>query len=226
MKTAIMQPYFFPYIGYFQLMCAVDNFIYYDTANYIKGGWINRNRILGRDGAQYWGLPVHAGSFMQIHDVKFIDNRHKLLKTLGQQYSKAPYFKEVMKYVVYAGLFMVNENLWMVDVYSIDRVFAYLNLKTPQTSLSPYLPDMGRNEKIIEMCKMFDTDTYINAIGGKELYKQEDFPFKIKFLRTGDIVYDQGREFVPNLSIIDVLMWNSPEKVKEFLFNDFKLEDA
>lgn len=223
MKTAIMQPYLFPYIGYYQLMHAVDNFVFYDTANYIKGGWINRNRVLGQDGWQYWGLKVHGSSYYLIRHIELADDPMKkimkLVKTLGQTYSKAPYRDRILD-LVYDTL-TCSISLSNIAVRSCTNVLEYLDVKLPNIIRSSAfgLP-LGRNDKIIYMCDVLKTTTYINAIGGKDLYTQKSFPFDLRFLRTGDITYSQKRdEFIPNLSIIDVLMFNSPERVREFLTN-------
>lgn len=222
MKTAIMQPYLFPYIGYFQLMTAVDNFVFYDTANYIKGGWINRNRILGQDGWQYWGLKVHGSSNLRIMDVETVsDNGTKIkkLRTLEQVYSKAPYKDNVLD-IVYYSIFY-SRSISDIAIKACMNVLDYLGIECPGvTRSSAFGLPKGRNKKIIYMCDIFNTTTYINTIGGKDLYTQRDFHFDLRFLRTGNIVYSQKRsEFIPNLSIIDVLMFNSPERVKEFLTN-------
>lgn len=222
MKTAIMQPYLFPYIGYFQLMNAVDNFVFYDTANYIKGGWINRNRVLSQDGWQYWGLKVHGSSNLRIMDVETVsDNvaKMKRLMTLEQVYSKAPYRDRVLD-LVYCSIFP-NRLISDIAIKSCISVFYYLGIECPGiTRSSAFGLPKGRNEKITYMCDLLDTTMYINAIGGRDLYTQNDFPFDLRFLKTGDITYSQNRnEFIPNLSIIDVLMFNSPDRVREFLTN-------
>jgi hypothetical protein len=224
MKTAIMQPYLFPYIGYYQLMHAVDNFVFYDTANYIKGGWINRNRILSNDGWQYWGLKVHGSSNLKIQDIVLAGNpwkmKVKLLKTLDQGYSKAPHRDAVLELVT--EVLTEESSLRDIATRSCISVLQYIGLYTPVCMYSSrfhFRDGARRNDKIIDMCEGLDTTTYINAIGGKSLYTKSDFPFDLRFLRTGNIVYDQHREFIPNLSIIDVLMFNSPERVSEFLTN-------
>ena len=219
-----MQPYLFPYIGYFQLMTAVDNFVFYDTANFIKGGWINRNRILGQDGWQYWGLKVHGSSNLEIRNVELAGDpaymKGRLLKTLDQVYSKAPYRNDVLDVV--ANSLVPGISISEIAIRSCINVFRYLDEELPLLKYSSgfRLQFMSRNDKIVYMGERVGTRTYINAIGGKGLYNQRDFPFTLRFLRTGNIVYSQkSDEFIPNLSIIDVLMFNSPERVREFLTN-------
>lgn len=221
-----MQPYFFPYIGYWQLINAVDQYVIYDDVNYIKGGWINRNRVLINGEAKYLNLQLdQASPNKKINEINISTNEvahRKLLNTLQMSYSKAPYFdecftlvKEIMDYDdVNLGRFLEN---------SIRNVCEYLGMTTNIILSSEVIKnnELKGEDKVLEICKALNADTYYNAIGGQELYSKERFKswgISLSFLKTNRIEYPQFRnEFLSNLSIIDVMMFNSKEEIKRML---------
>lgn len=226
MKIGIMQPYFFPYIGYWQLLNAVDKYVIYDDVNFIKGGWINRNRILMNGEAKMINLKMNGASPNKlINEVEVADDKvynKKLLRTIEACYSKAPYYSDV---------FPIIENIINNDEkslakyleYSIRKVCDYLLIDT-EIILSSTIDknsELRGQEKVIELCKVFKADEYYNAVGGQELYSYEDFAsqgINLRFLKTGMVEYQQlNNEFISNLSILDVLMFNSIEQVKNKL---------
>jgi len=226
MKVGIMQPYFFPYIGYWQLINAVDKYVIYDDVNFIKGGWINRNRILMNGQAKMINLQMHNASPNKlINEVEVLGNpiyNKKLLKTIESCYNKAPQ---------YANAFPVIESIITQDKRDlahylecvIRQICKYLQIDTEiiVSSTINKNNDLRGQDKVIEICKVLGADEYFNAIGGQDLYSNEDFVaqgIKLSFLRTGAIRYKQfNNEFVPNLSIIDVMMFNSIEEIKKML---------
>jgi WbqC-like protein len=227
MKLGIMQPYFFPYIGYWQLVNAVDTYVIYDDVNFIKNGWINRNRILINGEAKYFNLPVvGAGSFVLIKDIAMNPKPEligKLLRTLENSYRKAPCYTEVMpmlERIMTCGKTKMAELL----EFQIREIAHYLNLKTTLLVSSRDVKkdkDLHAQDRVLDICKNLNATEYYNAIGGQELYDRKTFAerkLKLSFLQTDEIVYRQFRnDFIPNLSIIDVLMFNSTEQVHEFL---------
>jgi len=227
MKLAIMQPYFMPYIGYFQLIQAVDAFVFYDDVNYIKSGWINRNRILINGNASYINIPqLNAGSNRLIKEVGVNQNSKaysNLEKTIEMAYKKAPYFDQALK-IVKPVLNKDYNNIAEIAIESVKACSSYLGLKTEFYVSSCDFADskgLDKTERIFYICRKFNTSTYINAIGGMELYKKEDFKqqdIELKFIKTLPIKYKQfNNEFVPWLSILDVLMFNSAEEVNKML---------
>lgn len=226
MKVGIMQPYFFPYIGYWQLINLVDEYIIYDDVNYIKRGWINRNNILLNGQSKMVNLHIRDASQNRlIRDTQLAQTKEdtrKLLATIVQCYRKAPYFD-----VVYELLenIMNYEDKCLSEylAYQLQEVCRYLNIQTRLLRSSEIEKDtsLKGEEKIIEICKKRHANSYINASGGKELYHHKNFMEKgmeLKFLRTGNVCYKQfDNDFVPNLSIIDVMMFNSVEKIGELL---------
>jgi len=229
MKLGIMQPYFFPYIGYFQLIQAVDQFVIYDDVNYIKQGWINRNRIL-LDGHEHMvTLAVKgASSFKPINRLEIGDNRNKLLQTISQAYAKARFFSDAI-IVVEKVLGNPERNLARFAAESICKVLEYLNIPTPLLVSSMIEKDneLKGADKILQLCKILGATQYINAIGGKSLYEKEIFlkeGILLKFLKTRPFSYPQlGNDYVPWLSIIDVMMFNSPATI-HLMLTEYELE--
>lgn len=223
MKLGIMQPYFLPYIGYFQLINAVDRFVIYDDANYIKQGWINRNRIL-LNGKEYnFNLNVSgASSFKQIKEIGLGNNRDKLLKTIFEAYRKAPYFEETI-HVLKEILNFETNNLSAMITFSINVINSRLGINSEILHSSDLEKDNNQKgeEKVISICKMLGATQYLNAIGGIKLYSKERFKsekIELSFLKPDYIEYQQFRnKFIPGLSVIDVLMFNSTDKIIKML---------
>jgi hypothetical protein len=255
MKLAIMQPYFFPYIGYFQTIQAVDKYILYGNVNYIKKGWIHRNRILVKQGEpRYILVNIEArSSNAKIYETKLCRDtkwKKKILNLIKYNYSRSAYFQEIFPLV---GK-IVNEDSDNIHIYNsncIIKICNYLDISTQiQCSNQQYLemekalddeygqiemvsevstPQANLDKKtarVIRICKMEGSDVYINPIGGKTLYKKEVFKengIDLFFIKAQNIFYRQfSNTFIPDLSIIDVLMHCGRDKTREFL-NSCKL---
>ncbi len=224
MKIAIMQPYFFPYIGYFQLIKSVDKFVFYDDVNFIKNGWINRNRILTNGAPSYFTIPLKgASSNKLINQIEFLDVTAKLKKTIEQVYKKAPHFVTVAD-LVFECLSFQTSLISELAENSVIKTSKFLGLNTVfERSSSLYNDSQGlaKTERLIKICKLSSAFTYHNPAGGQLIYDKKDFwvsNIELRFLQTQSIDYTQyGQEFVPFLSIIDVLMFNSVDKVRKFL---------
>jgi hypothetical protein len=226
MKIGVMQPYFFPYIGYWQLLNAVDEYVIFDDVNYIKRGWINRNNILLNGESRRINLHIKDASQNRlIKDTKLAQTKEDnsaLMDILKQSYHKAPYYEQAIG-LVEEILSCKTENLSEYLTNQIMQICNYLNIKTKILLSSDIEKDnsLKGEEKIIEICKKRNADTYFNAIGGKELYHHERFQKEnlgLKFLKTENVNYKQfDNEFVPSLSIIDVLMFNSVDDITELL---------
>lgn len=222
-----MQPYFFPYIGYFQLINAVDEFVIYDNIQFTKKGWINRNRILVNGKAAVISLPIKNGSdFLNISD-RFLSetwpaDRKKLLNRIKESYRKAPFFEETY-FTIEKCIMYENRNLFNYIFNSLQILLKYLNISTKIVISSSLVIDdeLKNKEKVKAICLQRGADVYINPIGGLELYDKEDFRksnIELKFHKTNEISYSQfTNEFVPHLSIIDVLMFNDINSVKSKL---------
>lgn len=225
MKLGIMQPYLFPYIGYYQLIKAVDKHVIYDDVNYIKQGWINRNRILLNGEEKMITLSVQgASSYKKINEIDILNNNDKILKTIEHAYNKAPYFQETYE-LVNEILSFTNSNLGAFLSNSIKRTCKALNIDTEIINSSELHKncELKGQEKVINICRLLECDIYYNAIGGKELYTSEEFDkynIKLFFLKSCEISYKQFKnDFIPWLSIIDVMMFNSPTEISKMLEN-------
>lgn len=223
MRIGIMQPYFLPYIGYWQLLNAVDQYVIYDDVNFIKGGWINRNRMLMNNQPKLFNIQMQGASPNKlINEVQVFTNdvwKKKLLKTIESSYCKAPYYDEV--YPVIKEIIICDEsNLAKYIENSIRKICEYLNINTKLIVSSSIDKDINLKgqDKVINICKILGADEYYNAIGGQELYSYSDFEkqgIKLRFLDTDNIEYSQfNGDFVSNLSIIDVMMFNSVDEIK------------
>ena len=223
-----MQPYLFPYIGYFQLIHSVDRFVIYDDVNFIKNGWINRNQILIGGKPAWFTLQLQGASPNKlINEVCVGGNANKLLKTLRNNYSKAPYFEQVFP-LAETILLNPEKNIARFIGDSLQRICAYLSIKTRFSYSSEIKKDneLRAQDKVLNICRLLDAKVYNNPIGGMELYSSEVFSscgIKLHFVKTESIEYAQGsQEFFPNLSILDVMMFNSFDETKKML-NSYKL---
>ncbi|ADE10844.1 WbqC family protein [Sideroxydans lithotrophicus] len=227
MKTiAIMQPYFLPYIGYFQLMAAVDKFVVFDDVHYINRGWVNRNRLLLDGAAHTFTLPLRGASQNRlICEIELVGEpgwRDKLLRTIRQAYAKAPCFAEVfalMERLITFPAVRLDEFL----LNSLREVAGYLALEVEIEGTSRIYRNshLGGQERILDICRQEHADIYINPVGGEDLYDRASFRqqgIQLKFLRSRPVSYAQGKgEFVPWLSILDVLMFNPQPEARQLL---------
>ena len=225
MIMAGSQPYFMPYLGYWQLINAVDVFSIGDDYNYIKGGWINRNRILQNKKVEFITVEVAQASSNKNICELFLSDVYQVEKKMNQlqvAYQKAPYYQEGMA-LMRRILECKERNLADFLEHSIRCVCDYLDIKTKivRSSFVPGNTELKREYRIFDQCKYWGADTYLNAIGGRELYDYDQFRehgIRLGFIQSGDICYKQfGQEFISHLSMIDVIMFNSPEEIRRML---------
>lgn len=234
MKIGIMQPYFVPYIGYWQLLNAVDQYVIYDDVNFIKGGWINRNRILINDLPKYFNVPMLGASPNKlINEVKVNNDERvigKNLRILHAAYSKAPFFGEVYP-LMERMLLCKEDNLASYIALSTSIICDYLDIETKLLISSDLAKDnsLTGQDKVLEICRLLKATDYYNAIGGRDLYSFDEFDkngIKLHFLQRKEIKYEQfDNDFYPDLSIVDVMMFNSKQTIKEML-NEYILIDS
>ena len=224
MKIAVMQPYFLPYIGYFQLMSAVDYFVFFDNVQYVRQGWINRNRILQHNQPGIITLPLAKDSrFLAINGRHLSESfiRENLLNQFLDAYRHAPYFHTVFP-VVEEIVNCSHENLsaYLCNSLMILRQMLSLECEVKLSSDVDIDHKLRSQDKILSICSALGANTYINLPGGRELYDSESFQqqgINLQFIQPENISYPQfGAEFVPWLSIIDVLMFNSKIEVINF----------
>ena len=215
-----------PYLGYWQLINAVDRYVIYDDVNFIKGGWINRNRILVQGRPQYVNVRMEgASSFKKINEIHVNKDsrwRDNLMKTIEMAYSKAPYFP-VVRSLLSAIFFYETDNLAKYLIYSIQKICDYLQIKT-EIFISSALEKsdgLSGQDRVLDICRRLSATKYYNAIGGQGLYSKKSFlehGIELSFLSTDNIRYTQfGLPFVPALSILDMMMFNSLDTMRQFL---------
>ena len=227
-----MQPYFFPYIGYFQLMNAVDEFVIYDNIQFAKKGWVNRNRILVNGKDEYITVPLKKDSdYLNIVDrqlaASWDSDKKKILSRIKESYRKAPFFNEIFQFIEELFSFEAK-NLFDFLFYALEGTKSKLGIATPLivSSNIPINHTLKAQDKVLEIVNARNGNIYINPIGGTELYDKNTCQTKgidLQFLKANEISYLQFKNvFVPFLSIIDIMMFNSKEKI-DLLLLDYTL---
>ncbi len=225
--VAVMQPYLFPYIGYFHLIDASSVFVFCDDVHYIKRGWINRNRILLGDDEYRFSVPISKPSQSKLINETLLAKDEKWTTTfytqLSHAYKKSPYFGDILE-MVSSVMKGPHETIAELAIASIACVYDYLDLPFDYLVSSSAFAEsrgMDKADRLIRITKELGRNAYINAPGGKELYTKEYFNrqgIELSFVKSKPIEYKQfTKTFIPNLSIIDILMFNPKERVCEFL---------
>jgi hypothetical protein len=230
MKLAIMQPYFLPYIGYFQLIAASDLFVVYDNIKYTKKGWINRNRMLRGGAPVTFSLPLQAGpDSLDVDQRLLAPGPHKWLAQLKGAYCHAPQFAATLP-LLEAIAACPERNLFRFLHHALLATCAHLGITTPVRVSSTVAIDHGlkSQDKVLALCAALGAHTYVNPIGGTELYSREDFAARgidLRFLRARPLEYPQFGDapFVPWLSIVDVLMFNPLDTVRDWVHGHYEL---
>ncbi len=220
-----------PYIGYFQLIGAVDVFVVYDNIKYTKKGWINRNRFLQNGADAMFSLPLKKDSdFLNVVERELAEdfNRDKFLNQLRGAYVRAPHFVETYPLLEQIVRYE-DRNLFRFIHHSIVCICQHLGIRTEIRVSSDIAVDheLKSQDRVIALCQALEAGTYINAIGGVDLYEKEVFNaygIELKFIKSKPFEYVQfGKEFVPWLSIADVLMFNSLDAVREGISINYEL---
>lgn len=231
MKLAIMQPYFLPYIGYYQLISSVDVFVIYDNIKYTKKGWINRNRMLLNGEDTVFSIPLKKGSDALRVDQRWLAHsfdREKLLGQFDGAYRKSPFFKDVFP-LLEDIIRCRDDNLFNYLYYSLCKTCTYLGIDTKIliSSEVPINHSLKAQDKVLDFCRVLNAREYINTMGGKGLYDQEAFlenGINLSFIKSKPLEYKQFEaDFVAWLSIVDVLMFNPLDVVRENVCTNYEL---
>jgi WbqC-like protein family len=230
MKLAIMQPYLFPYLGYFQLIAAVDKFVFYDDVNFIKNGWINRNRLFLAGEVRYVTVPLaDASSFSKINQI-LVQPRstgwpRKLLETVRHSYCRAPYFGVVQSML--SEIFLTDDRrVAELAKGSVIAVSKYLGLRTRFVMSSAMYKNshLGGVERVFDICRREEASQYVNLPGGSDLYDHQSFASRqltLRFIEPKLTPYRQfSAQFCSSLSVLDVLMFNDRETARAMLYTD------
>ncbi|OWW18577.1 hypothetical protein AYR66_00770 [Noviherbaspirillum denitrificans] len=229
-----MQPYLFPYLGYFQLIAAVDTFVIYDDTQLISRGWVNRNRILVNGKPSFITLPLKKAHLEEnINARYFVDDiewhKQKILKAVRMSYSRAPYFKDHFP-LIESIIHCTEKNIATFNENAIRKICEYLAIPTTiqVSSRQGFGIELSGKERVLAILKGSGATSTISPIGGLHLYSCDEFMqhgIELKFIKMNDIVYRQfGNAFLPNLSIIDVFMFMDRSEIQERL-SDYALTD-
>lgn len=226
MKLAIMQPYLFPYIGYYQLLAAVDKFVFYDDVNFIKNGWINRNRLYLAGDVRYFTAPLSGASpFLKINEISVQAGdgwRKRIVESVRHSYAKAPHFHAVNE-IISDVLFSPDTRVADLAKRSVTRVADYLGLTTQCVMSSTVYDNANLHgvERVLDICLKENAAAYYNLPGGRALYDQESFQSRnidLYFISPQLPCYRQfSPEFQTGLSIIDMLMFNDKLAARQML---------
>lgn len=231
MNLAIMQPYFFPYLGYFHLLKAVDKFVIYDDVNFINRGWVNRNRIPINGEARYFTIPLSAASQNEkINQIRVVEDfawKKKMFQTFDQVYAKAPFKKNGLEIL---GSVLDNDSTMLVDycVKSITQIATFLGIECEIISSSHSYDNsvLKSEDRIIDICIREKADKYINLMGGRDLYISSNFTAKgceLNFIKSNLPPYSTvAPVFIPGLSILDIVMNCEKDHIKQML-NEYNL---
>jgi hypothetical protein len=228
MKLGIMQPYFFPYLGHFALIAAVDEWIVFDITQYTRKSWINRNRVLHPShGWQYISIPLRNSSIhIGISEATLADTRAQERYVLGKisHYKRhAPYYREVCEIVRSSFAGVVDDGLVSLNVAGLRTVCGYLGLPFRYRLCShlnvEFPAALLRGQWAPWLSGKLSADVYINPVGGHELFDPSDFASEgvsLAFLEFAPFVYETpGYSFEGGMSILDVLMWNGAAAIVE-----------
>jgi hypothetical protein len=214
--VGIMQPYFFPYIGYFQLIHCVDTYVNLDHVSFMKRSYMTRNTLKNNT---LINIPVMGGSqnkkcneVIVKSDDKFIIN---FPKTIYNLYNKEKNFKDIIQQIFITDIYSFGYSISQINLFYIKRICDYLDITTKIIDSSEGLTVKKKNEGLQDIVGKFKGDTYINAIGGQELYNKEDFASQnidLKFIKMGDVEFDN-----PYSSILDLLFRYDKEYIKNEL---------
>jgi hypothetical protein len=228
MTLAIMQPYLFPYLGYWQLLALADEFVVYDDVQFIKNGWINRNRIL-LDGAPSWiTLPVqHDSMHLPINRRRFTadfsERKQHVVRKLDHAYRRAPHLAAAMELVA-ESFACTDDNVAAFVTHTLACVCRRLGIRTTMRMASSLQsgPSLHGADRVFAIAREVGADTFVNPAGGRKLYAPaafQDAGLRLRFLEPpADIAYPQSSGgFVPFLSVLDAMAFNPPETVRRFL---------
>lgn len=233
MRVGIMQPYFFPYLGYYQLINYCDAFVIYDDVKYTKKGWISRNRIQKSGRVQNISLQIQRGSDalpISKRNLAIDFDKAKLYRQIAGAYSQSPFWDE-SKTVINLIINKNETNLFDYLEYSIRSLASHLGISTPiHVSSNLTNNSLSGFDRVIEICRALDASEYVNPIGGIDLYSHESFQkngLSLSFIRSKLTQYAQaGIEFIPSLSIIDAMVSLDATTLRHLINSDFEIIDG
>ena len=223
-----MQPYFFPYLGHFSLIASVDQWIVFDITQYTPKTWMNRNRILHpKAGWQYITVPLSNSSIsIKTHEAKVLnlaEAKANIVGKLSHYKKKAPHFEAVNALVIEVFDSAIDDSLVRLNVNGLRAVCRYLDIPFNYRVCSelnlPFQETLGPGEWALEICSMLGATSYLNPASGQGIFDPAAFErrgISLQFAQHADFVYNtKPYQYVPYLSILDVLMWNPADVAAE-----------
>ncbi|WP_415391191.1 WbqC family protein [Porticoccus sp. Uisw_050_02] len=237
MRLGIMQPYFFPYLGHFALINAVDQWVVFDITQYTPKTWMNRNRILHPNaGWQYVTVPLSNSSIsIKTSEAKVLNlqnAKQTTLAKLAHYKKKAPYFNQVFELVNRTFDNAIDDLLVNLNVSALSAVCDYLNIKFSFQICShlnlEYPLNLKAGDWAPHICQKLGASGYVNPLGGKEIFNVADFKKReiaLYFAEFSDFKYiTKPYQYEPHLSVLDVMMWNSPDDIRNVLMDNISLK--
>jgi len=229
MKVAVMQPYFLPYLGYFQLVNVADKFVFFDDVNFIMKGWINRNQVLANGTTHKFTIPLNKASqnklIKEVRLSSYSAWRNDFIKLIELNYKRAPFYSEIhewLKTLLFKREYELISDLASESIISASTLLG-ISTSFLFSSEIDYTKEQTKNgqEKVLNICKILGATEYINPQNGTDLYNKSDFSdigVSLHFLKMSEIRYEQLKnDFIPYLSILDVLMFNNKDTIKQYL---------
>jgi WbqC-like protein family len=239
MKLGIMQPYFFPYLGHFSLIAAVDEWIVFDITQYTPKTWMNRNRILHpKSGWQYVTIPLSNSSIsIKTHEARILnlsEAKTNILGKLSHYKKKAPYFEAVNTLISDVFDSATDDSLVHLNVLGLKAVCRYLNIQFNYRICSEmnmsFPENLGPGDWALEICSQLGANSYLNPSSGKGIFDAAAFArigVSLHFAQPTEFVYNTSPyQYEPGLSILDVMMWNPPNVVAEAVRNGLVIKNA
>ena len=229
MKIGIMQPYFFPYLGHFSLINSTEKWIFFDVTQYTKKSWISRNRILNSVGWSYINIPLsNSTTSIKIKDAKILNYKLAVINIFNKiaQYKKiAPFYYQTIDFLNNIFENFTKDSLSEFNIFSIIKLCEYFNINLNYEVASNLKINKADIKKpgdwALHICKSLEAKKYINPISGIEIFDQSEFKrnnIDIYSHQYIDEKYDTGIfTYSPSMSIIDVMMWNSPKQIIDLI---------
>jgi hypothetical protein len=238
MRYGIMQPYFFPYVGHFALIAHSDRWIVFDVTQYTPRSWINRNRVLHPSGGwNYVSIPLaDSTTTIRIQDARLADPAgagRSVAGKLSHYRRKAPHY-EAVQAIVAATFAPPTDSLVDLNVRGLQAVCRYLEIPLELQICSRMGLDLPERTDpglwALEICRQVGADEYLNPMGGRELFDPSAYAqagVTLQFLQPPALRYDTGPYvFEPDLSILDVMMWNEPQRIREAIATQSRIVAA
>ncbi|NIY94216.1 WbqC family protein [Vibrio diazotrophicus] len=224
-KVAISQSNYIPWKGYFDLIANVDVFVLYDDMQYTKRDWRNRNKIQTINGPQWLTIPVEVKGkyFQRINETITSDNswRRKHWAAISQNYSKSKFFEQYRD--VFASLYLNNDETYLskINALFIKEICLILGIDTKIISSSDFTLGAGKSEKLLNICKALNANTYVSGPAAKnylseDLFEQESISVEWMDYKDYQEYTQVYQPFEHSVTVLD-LIFNEGHNARKFM---------